>query len=170
MEHLRLFIAIGLSLLVFIVWNFFFVDEKKDTLPQQTMKTEQQAKKVPEVQEKPATVTAPSLKDTPSEQIKPSRTITVNGPLYTVKISEKGAVFKSFVLKNYKETINVDSPLLDMISPDLAGGTVRVGFADNSLQGFNGAVFSANLERDTVDIKNEPQEISFSWTSPLKHI
>jgi YidC/Oxa1 family membrane protein insertase len=166
MEHLRLFIAIGLSLLIFIVWNFFFVDKKKDTLPQETIKAEQLAKKAPETQEKLATVTAPSLKETPSEQIKPSRTITVNSPLYTVKISEKGAVFKSFVLKNYKETINVDSPLLDMISPDLTGGTVRVGFADNSLHGFNGAVFSAHLEKDTLDIKNEPLEISFSWTSP----
>jgi YidC/Oxa1 family membrane protein insertase len=166
MEHFRLFIAIGLSLLVFIVWNFFFVDEKKDRLPQQTMATEQQANKVPEIQGKTATSATSSLKDTPSEQIKPYRTITVNCPLYTVKISEKGAVFKSFVLKKFNETINVDSPLLEMISPDLAGGTVRVEFADNSLQGFNGAVFSANLERDTVDIRNEPQEISFSWTSP----
>jgi len=166
MEHLRLFIAIGLSLLVFIMWNFFFVDKKKDTLPQQTMKAEQQEKKTPEIKEKPVTVTKPSLIDTSSEQITPSRTITVNGPLYTVKISEKGAVFKSFVLKKFKETINADSPLLEMISPDLTGGTVRVGFADNSLQGLNGAVFSANTEKDTVDIKNEPQEISFSWTSP----
>ena len=166
MEHLRLFIAIGLSLLVFIMWNFFFVDKKKDMLPQQTMKAEQQEKKAPEIKEKPVTVTEPSLIDTSSEQITPSRTITVNGPLYTVKISEKGAVFKSFVLKKFKETINADSPLLEMISPDLTGGTVRVGFADNSLQGLNGAVFSANTEKDTVDIKNEPQEISFSWTSP----
>jgi YidC/Oxa1 family membrane protein insertase len=166
MEHLRLFIAIGLSLLVFIMWNFFFVDKKKDTPPQQTMKAEQQEKKAPEIKEKPVTVTESSLIDTSSEQIKPSRTITVNGPLYTVKISEKGAVFKSFILKKFKETINADSPLLEMISPDLTGGTVRVGFADNSLQGLNGAVFSANTEKDTVDIKNEPQEISFSWTSP----
>ncbi len=166
MEHLRLFIAIGLSLLVFIAWNFFFVDEKKDTLPQQTMKAEQPAKQAPEIQEKSATATAPSLKDTPSEQIKPSKTITVNSKLYTVKISEKGAVFKSFVLKKYKESINADSPLLEMISPDLTEGTVRVGFVDNSLPGVNGAVFSANLENDTVDIKNEPREISFSWTSP----
>ena len=166
MEHLRLFIAIGLSLLVFIVWNFFFVDKKKDTLPQQTMNAEQQAKKAPGIQEKPATVTAPSLKDTPSEQIEPSRTITVNSKLYTVKISERGAVFKSFVLKQHKETIDADSPLLEMISPDLTEGTVRVGFADNSLPGLDGAVFSPNLEKDTVDIKNEPKEISFSWTSP----
>ena len=130
------------------------------------MNAEQQAKKAPGIQEKPAMVTAPSLKDTPSEQIEPSRTITVNSPLYTVKISERGAVFKSFVLKKYKETIDADSPLLEMISPDLTEGTVRVGFADNSLPGLDGAVFSPNLEKDTVDIKNEPQEISFSWTSP----
>ena len=75
-------------------------------------------------------------------------------------------MFKSFVLKNYKETIDADSPLLEMISPDLTGGTVRVGFAGNSLKGSMDAVFSADIEKDSVDIKNEPQEISFSWTSP----
>jgi YidC/Oxa1 family membrane protein insertase len=53
-----------------------------------------------------------------------------------------------------------------MISPDLTGGTVRVGFADNSVSGVKGAVFSANSEKDTVDITNKSQEISFSWTSP----
>jgi YidC/Oxa1 family membrane protein insertase len=147
------------------VWNFFFVDKTKDTLPQQTLKTEQQANKTPETQEKPATVTAPSLKESPLEPVKPSRIITVNSPLYTVKISEKGAVFKSFVLKKYKETINSDSPLFEMISPELTGGTVRVGFADNSVSGVNGAVFSTNFQKDTVEIANEPREISFSWTS-----
>jgi hypothetical protein len=37
MEHARLFIAIGLSLLVFIGWNFLFVDKQKEKLPQQAI-------------------------------------------------------------------------------------------------------------------------------------
>ena len=166
MENLRLVMAIALSLLVFVVWNFFFVEKKKETPPQQTIKSEPLAKKAPEVQKKTVAPIPPSSEDTPSEKIKPSRTITVNSPLYTVKISEKEAVFKSFVLKNYKETIDADSPLLEMIHPDLTGGTVRVGFSDNSLHGLNGAVFSAHLDKDTLDVKAEPKDVFFSWTSP----
>jgi YidC/Oxa1 family membrane protein insertase len=86
--------------------------------------------------------------------------------LYTAKISEKGAVFKSFVLKKYRKTIDPDSPLFDMINPDLSQGTVRIGFAENSLKGIDDAMFSVNLEKDSVDIKNKAKEISFSWTSP----
>ncbi|MBW2489535.1 MAG: membrane protein insertase YidC [Deltaproteobacteria bacterium] len=173
MEHARLFIAIGLSLLVFIVWNSFFVEKPKEKLPQDAIQAEQPSNKTSVVtkEEKTPTETTP-LKTTPPltdvalEPMKPSRTITVNLPLYTVKISEKGAVFKSFVLNKYRESIDNDSPLLDMINPDLSQGTVRIGFAGNDLQGIEEAMFSANLEKDSVDIKNTPKEISFTWTSP----
>lgn len=173
MEHARLFIAIALSLLVFVVWNFFFVDKQTDQLPTQAIKPEQQASKKSEIQEKEKVLkeTAPlkepvPLKEITAESTKPSKTITVNLPLYTVKISEKGAVFKSFVLKNYKKAIGADSPLLEMIPPDLSGGTVKIGFVDNSLQGLDDAVFTVNMEKDSVDIKDKPKEISFSWKSP----
>ncbi len=173
MEHVRLFIAIGLSLLVFIVWNVLFVDKEKGRLPQQAIQAEQQSNKTSRITEKQQTPektiplkTQPPLKENASKPIKPSRTITVNLPLYTAKISEKGAVFKSFVLKKYRKTIDPESPSFDMINPDLSQGTVRIGFAGNSLKGIDDAMFSVNLEKDSVDIKNNDKKISFLWTSP----
>jgi YidC/Oxa1 family membrane protein insertase len=112
------------------------------------------------------TESTPPLETTASELAAPPRTITVNLPLYTVKISEKGAAFRSFTLKNYRKTINADSPLLDMVGPDLSEGTVRIVFAGNSLQGLDNAVFSAHLNKDSIDIKDKPAEISFSYQSP----
>ncbi len=173
MEHVRLFIAIGLSLLVFIVWNVLFVDKEKGRPPQQAIQAEQQSNKTSRITEKQQTPektiplkTQPPLKENASKPIKPSRTITVNLPLYTAKISEKGAVFKSFVLKKYRKTIDPESPSFDMINPDLSQGTVRIGFAGNSLKGIDDAMFSVNLEKDSVDIKNNDKKISFLWTSP----
>jgi len=173
MEHARLFIAIGLSLLVFIGWNFFFVDKQEEKIPKQAIQAEQYSNKTSGITKKqktpketPPLKTAAPIEGIGVETTTPSRTITVNLPFYTAKISEKGAVFKSFVLNNYRETIDADSSLLDMINPDLSQGTVRIGFADNSLQGIDDAVFSANIEKDSVDIKNKAKEISFSWTSP----
>jgi len=168
MEHARLFIAIALSLLIFILWNVFFVEKKVNQLPKEDQQKEQKTDNKPEILKKDQVVTE-TLQ--PSDKVhahpeKPSRTITVKTPLYVVKISEKGAVFKSFVLKNYRQTIDVDSPLLEMISPDISGGTIRLGLAGNSLSGINDAVFSGDLGDDSVDIHNKSKEISFVWTSP----
>ena len=168
MEQARLIIAIVLSLLVFILWNVFFVEKKEDQLPKQAQKKEQKTKEKPEIVKKeqlieekpPLSVKIPALPE------KPARTVTVKTPLYRVKISEKGAVFKSYVLNNYRETVETDSPLLEMIPPDISEGTIRLGFSGNSLGGLDDAVFSGDIDGNSVDIYKDPKEISFVWTSP----
>ncbi|MEJ2657449.1 MAG: membrane protein insertase YidC [Desulfobacterales bacterium] len=173
MEHARLFIAIVLSLLVFIVWNAIFVSKQKETLSKKDIQTQQQvtkdsgkaSKETTAKQITPLESTQP-LKTKVSAPAGPSRTITVNLPLYTAKISEKGAVFRSFVLKKYRKTVAADSPFLDMINPDLTKGTVRIGLTGNSIQGLDNAVFSTHLDKDFVDIKEKPKAITFSWVSP----
>lgn len=171
MEQARLVIAIALSLLVFVLWNFFFVEKKENQLPKQAQQKEQKTDKKPEIlpemlKEGPIVAEKSPLSDkVPALPVKPSRTVTVKTPLYKVKISEKGAVFKSYVLNNYRKTIDADSPLLEMISPDILGGTIRLGFAGNSLGGLDDAVFSADLGDDAVDVYNKPKEISFAWIS-----
>jgi YidC/Oxa1 family membrane protein insertase len=168
MDQARLIIAIALSFLVFIAWNFFFVDKKKVGQPKPVKQAEQKVKEDLKTYKEAKTDadTTPLREEAPWQSRRPAKTITVNLPLYTVKISEKGAVFKSFVLKKYRERLEGDSPLLEMISQDLSDGTVRVGFVDNSLIGFNEAVFHANIEGDAIDVTNESREISFSWVSP----
>jgi len=168
MDQARLIIAIALSFLVFIAWNFFFVDKKKVEQPKPVKQAEQKVKEDLKTYKEAKTDadTTPLREEAPWQSRRPAKTITVNLPLYKVKISEKGAVFKSFVLKKYRERLEGDSPLLEMISQDLSDGTVRVEFVDNSLIGFNEAVFHANIEGDAIDVTNESREISFSWVSP----
>jgi YidC/Oxa1 family membrane protein insertase len=178
MEHARLIIAIVLSLLVFLVWNALFLNKEKEKLPQQNLQTQQHVTKGSEKTAKETTVkeatakkavlpeSATASKAAVPKPPSPSRTITVNLPLYTAKISERGAVFRSFVLKKYRQTVNADSPLLDMINPDLSQGTVQVGLAGNSLQGLDDAVFSTHLNEDSIDISDKPMDIFFSWKSP----
>jgi len=168
MEQARLVIAIALSLLVFVLWNFFFVEKKVNPPPKQALEKELKTDNKSEILKKEQITVEklPSIDKVPALPVKPSRTVTVKTPLYRVKISEKGAVFKSFLLNNYRKTIDADSPLLEMISQDISGGTLRLGLAGNSLTGLDDAVFSADLGDDSVDIYNKPKEISFVWTSP----
>lgn len=168
MDQGRLFIAIVLSIIVFIVWDYFFVDKKAVQQPKQGQETLQEQQQAPDALKKQGVIkeTPVAAKGIPPQSAKPARAIKVNLPLYSVIISEKGAVFKSFILKNYRQNVDVDSPLMELISKDLPGGTVRLGLFENSVQGMEDSVFSANIEKESIDIYDKPREISFSWTSP----
>jgi YidC/Oxa1 family membrane protein insertase len=52
-----------------------------------------------------------------------------------------------------------------MISPDISDGTVSLGFAGNGLKSLDDAVFSADVDEDSVDIYDKSKNISFVWTS-----
>ncbi|MBW1752349.1 MAG: membrane protein insertase YidC [Deltaproteobacteria bacterium] len=169
MENARLIAAIVLSMLVFVVWNHFFVGKQKVEQPKKTPQAEQPVAKAPAL---PATEQAVAPAAAPPQApelqtLQPARSITVNTPLYSVKISERGAEFKSFVLKNYRQSIDSDSPLYEMIPPGMQGGTVRLGFAGRSVEGLEGAVFKTSLESDSVDIGDGSREVAFSWRSPM---
>jgi YidC/Oxa1 family membrane protein insertase len=168
MDQARLIIAIALSLFVFILWNFFFEEKKENQPPKQAQEKQQKTEDKPNILKKEQVVAKKTSLPAkiPALPLKPSRTVTIKTPLYMVKISEKGAVFKSYVLKNYRETTDADSPLLEMIPPDISEGTIRLGFAGNSLSGLDDAVFSADIDGDSVDVTHKSKEISFVWTSP----
>jgi len=160
MEKARLFMAIALSFLVFFLWNVFFVE--KETVAPPPAETQAPIIKMEESfgkKEQPAE----------KEEVKPvktARTIQVNTPLYTLKISEKGSAIKSFVLKRYREQIELDSPLKEIVSKNMPDGTLLMGFAEKSIPGLDRAVFSADLPYDSVDIVHGSEPLIFSWVSP----
>jgi YidC/Oxa1 family membrane protein insertase len=167
MDHIRLIGAIALSFLVFLLWDYFFVSKKKVEQPKQVQQVEQQKKEEQDLEKKEKDIVAEKLmpNQVPVQPSRPAKTVTVNLPLYSLKISENGAVFESIILKNYREKIDTDSPFLEMISSDLPNGTLRIGLVDNSLPGLKDGVFNADLGTESVDILDKPQEVSFSWTS-----
>jgi YidC/Oxa1 family membrane protein insertase len=172
MDQARLVIAIVLSVLVFLAWQFFFVD--KEAVQESAPQTKQ-----PPGQEQPVTAAQPYSKETPgvatgntggvdtpvSTSAQIAQTITVDTPLYRVKLSEKGAAITSFVLKNYRETVQEDSALKELLPQENSIETVLIGFAGKSLPGLDNAVFSTNFKVENVNVKNSAQEITFSWKS-----
>jgi YidC/Oxa1 family membrane protein insertase len=167
-----LLIAIVLSVLVFLLWQVFFVD-KQDS--------QKSAKKVeqPTVKEETVKEAKPYLKESkivePAKTVVPetqvakdtriARTITVDTPYFRVKLSEKGAGFTSFVLKNYRDTVQENSPLKELLPSKDSIETVLAGFAGNSLPDLDNAVFSTNLNADDINIKEAAKEIAFYWKS-----
>ena len=172
MEQARLVIAIVLSVLVFLLWQVFFVDKQAEKQPAQ--KVEQPPAKEQTVKEAKPSPEAPKIVEAEkatvaetqeSKSARIPRTITVDTPYYRAKISEKGAGFTSFVLKDYRETVEKNSPLQDLLPRENPIETVITGFAGNSLPGLDNAVFSTNLNADNISIKDASQEVTFYWKS-----
>ena len=72
--------------------------------------------------------TLKSLVELPKEEAKEGRDVVVDTPLFKAVISENGATFKHFVLKRYKQTIDKDSPGVDLVnvSPPLLPLGVKI--------------------------------------------
>jgi len=177
MEQGRLFIAIALSFLIFFVWQALFVKKKpveqKQPPVQETVakKPSETAKHTGQAIEKPAaavpyTIPGGEIQTASPTSQREAKVITVDTPLYRIRISEKGVVFKSVLLKKYKETANKNSPLKELISEEVPSGSVQVGFAENSVPGLSDAVFSTDLTTRNLEVTDSPKNLSFQWVSP----
>jgi len=172
MEQARLLIAIVLSALVFLVWQFFFVDReavqktaKKTEQPPVATEQVQPAKPYAAEQESAVTRTTGVTETAVTKPAEKTRVITVDTSLYRAKISEKGAGFISFILKNYRETVAKDSPLKEIIPHENGFETVLVGYDGKSIEGLDSAIFSAKLKVDSVYVGAESQKLTFAWKS-----
>jgi YidC/Oxa1 family membrane protein insertase len=171
MEQSRLLIAIVLSLVIFLAWQFIFGpdetqrrQEKKVEAPavEEKQKPEDIAKPYKEAIEKPV-----PAEESAVEKLTPqiAATITVDTPLYQAKISENGAAFYSFLLKNYREKVQKGAPLKQILTGDETFGVGRLGFAGQSIVGLDKAVFSVDLPSRQLEVKDSPRDLTFSWRS-----
>lgn len=178
METGRMVIAIALSFLVFIVWEFLFVDkEATKTAPQATRQTEKAdltaKKSVPADTEagspqkkETSAAPVPTKAQIAAQNNRPARTITVDNPFYTCELTERGAVIKSFVLKKYREKANPESPLKHILPPSLTQGTLQAGLAGHPLKGLGEAVFDSGAAAEKIDVSGSARKLVFLWTSP----
>jgi len=171
MDQARVFIAIALSFLIFLAWDFFFTSK---TPPEKPAQSTEEVQKVEEkiATEKPyvkeaevqTAVAAQAVAEPPQTQ-KTARTINVNAPFYSAKITEQGAAFSSLVLKEYKEFVDNDSPLKELVPAEVSAGTVTLGFHNQSLLGLDKAVFKTDFNGETLEISEKPAELKFTWIS-----
>ncbi|MEN8243316.1 MAG: membrane protein insertase YidC [Thermodesulfobacteriota bacterium] len=171
MEQGRVLIAIALSFAVFLVWNFFFV-EKPEVGQQPAGMTE------PAAENQPASTTASSneapekASDTfvaeekaSSKEAAEARIITVKTPLYTVHISEDGAVFKGFELENYRESADKNAARKSLLDPEINSQNMKVSLAGNGLPGLETAVFEADDPGDMIAVTDMERTLTFTWQS-----
>ena len=176
MEQMRLLLAIVLSFLVFVVWQWLVVEpEMAKQPPEQATLAERTA--TPEETQTPSpkpsagTESAPETKTTPLPQALPtvenreSRQIRVETPLYTAIFTEKGAALDDLILKDYRESAAKDSPLKDMIGEPARNISFKTGWEGKSLPGMESALYDLGTSNDEVQVQAEPQTIEFRYTN-----
>ncbi len=173
-EQKRLFIAIILSIVIIVGWNTLFVNNEEGIDPssgtvQETGKTTVAPLTV--TSQTPSTETGiqngqGALAAMDATLRKNARTLTVETPLYNIDISEFGAAVTSFTLNDYRERVESDSPLKQMVPDDLATGIFTVNLEGKTIPGLDTAVFTARTDTLTNRVGSGEKTIAFSWTSP----
>lgn len=168
MEQARLFLAIGLSCIVFFVWSVFFVDRSQEPVsPVETRPAESHPAP-------PETVAVQdSIEETPlpppvAEPLRPEieeKKITVETPYYVATLSSRGATFHGFELNHYKEKAAPDSPQKELIPESFKKGMLQTSLFQNSLPGLEGVVYSVDTDSDRLVVTDQKQTISFEWVS-----
>lgn len=168
-EQKRLLLAILLSVIVLVGYQFFFAkpqvpnpqqqtgQQPQEQQPQQTSPNVTEYKTVPAVTAAPAPV-APAQKE--------FRTITVNTPLYEITITEQGAAVTSMLLKEYKQTNQKDSPLKELVSKDLKAGTLLIDLESKSIPGLQQARFTAGTDNSRITLNTGEKSVEFALATP----
>ena len=123
MDIYRTFLAIIISFLILIGYQYFFVGFGPAELPQETSVTQTETMAPAQAEQKTAEfASAASLVPEAEQKIerpaRPARTVTVDTDFYTASLTEDGGALKSFVLKDHKETIADGSPGMQMVKVD----------------------------------------------------
>jgi len=169
--ELRILVASLLSFGVIILWAKFF-GPKPSVQPMPTNRPAETAPAVPgpatrttanplPVPAAPvATATAAAVKNDSEE-----RTIVVENSLYRVEISNRGAVVKSWQLKNYKDDAKPQR-VLDVVHPEVSeqtgGWPFSVVLDDEQLQNAaNGGLYQLSSPATALEA---PAEVTLNWS------
>ena len=173
MEQMRLLLAIVLSFLVFIVWQWLVVEPEMARQAQQPAEigesqpepsqpapaqTDSGSAEITAEAERPAVPPPP-----PTSTDRPVRQIKIETPLYTVTFTEKGAALDDLILKQYREAVDHDSPLKDMVDTKARQLNLRAGWNGPGLDGMQDALYELTTREDVIVVKDEQRTIEFQW-------
>ncbi len=170
MEQARLFIAIGISFLVFFLWSMFFAPKPPQVSDQASQQgseqvaptTTQQPQATPQSSttgtQAPVTIPPAAVTPAPSQT---ARTITVDTPLYRMTLSEQGGAVTGLVLKDYREENEPTSPLKELIHSDTPGGTLVVSIPGQGVD-LEKATFASDAEATQMNVEGDPKSVRFT--------
>src|SRR6266403_31394 len=174
--ELRILVASLLSFAVIILWAKFF-GPKPPVQPTQANRPAQSAPATPgpatsppaspsQTTATPATMAPATAASVAVKNDSEERTVVVENSLYRVEISNRGAVVKSWQLKNYKDDAKPQR-VLDVVHPEASqqtGGWPLSLVLDNAEleKSANNGLYK--LSSATAGTVTAPVDVEFSWS------
>ncbi len=169
MEQTRLLLAILLTFLVFVAWEFFFAPRTERPTPQEESAQQAAPEKMDTEASAPASeapAPAPVAPSVPASAPLKGRQIDVETPLLKIVIDENQGIFKKLTLKDFKETVGGDSAFKSLIEDDAVNNNMRFGFRGNSVPGLESAVYTLQGGREAlIKVQNKAETVNLGWTS-----
>jgi YidC/Oxa1 family membrane protein insertase len=169
----RALLALVLSLLVFLVYQLFFAPEQKPGPAKSAPATEQPARAVKEAPPQQQGLPSPSGPSTapaspvPTLQPPPAtlpRDVVVETPLYRAVFTETGGRLKSLGLKQYRETIDKNSPPKELVRIRQADELpLAFNFLNHPVAGLSLAHYVADRTSLVVDPADSSKKLTFTY-------
>ena len=168
MEQARLMLAIVISFVIFLVWGFFFEDETatNQNAAYNSNEVADKSSGAKNLQTKPLPAenqTLNAAEPAVSASFREPKIIKINAPLYSAELTEKGSLFKTFLLKDYKETTDPESPYKSLIKDGKGFNPGIIGFEAGTIKGLNEAVFTADIKSDYIEVNEGAKSLVFSF-------
>lgn len=164
----RLALAFALSFLILLLWSYLTGTKQEQPNSGNEVATLESTSALPVT----ATIPENSLQVQEGQHITPAvseKEIKVDTPLYQAVFTNKGATIKSFKLKKYKETMETDSPLVDLINIlDTGESFLSVGFNAGGVLTENNTVFYS-VSRDSITLTGGSSPMDLTFTSPVNN-
>lgn len=163
MDLYRAFLAIVLSFLILVGFQYFFAQPTPQQAPPPPQAQQQVAPSSVPQTAAPAAVVPSGNATLPTTAVDPkAKDITVDTPLYTAVIKEQGGGIKSFVLKKYRNTMAKDSGPMQLIA-DKGPGALPVLFTlDN---GASGALPLFKADANGIALAQEGESAKLTMTA-----
>jgi YidC/Oxa1 family membrane protein insertase len=168
----RVLLAIVLCIMVLVLWEKFFIPKRKPAPPTAAPEIEKTtpSPEKPEAAEQPqlpvGQTPPPSPPVLPPQVSYTGKDVVVETPLYRAVFTETGARLKSFVLKNFRETIDKNSPGKELVKTSkIEELPLPFNFLNNPVAALNLAPYVADQTSLKVS-SGETKPLTFRYEAP----
>ncbi len=168
----RTLLAFVLSFIVLVTWSYFYTP-KEAPAPEEPAQKES-VQKGP-VQSEAVTESDTLAQSTPGEIVKETagpaqplneELIEIDTPLYSAVFSNIGPTIRSFKLKNYRQTIDPNSPLIELVNlGEGQGGFLELSFKGASLSQRRNTAYEVEGASMKLETGGMPRELVFNHTN-----